>query len=69
LNEELDRSQFFVRLPEPRNALLAHVVVQMVCKAEDVGAPEPSARHKVGRAFEDYPDFLGKFPFLLFASH
>jgi hypothetical protein len=47
LREQPNRFQFFIGLPKPRYALLALVVLHVVCKAVDVGAPELFARHKM----------------------
>jgi len=43
--QQPNRFQFFIRLLEERNALLALVVLHVVRKAVDVGVPELLARH------------------------
>jgi hypothetical protein len=46
------------RLPEPRDALFAPVVLHVVREAVDIGVPELLARHQIRRAFDDDSDFL-----------
>jgi hypothetical protein len=38
--QQPNRFQFLIRLPEERNALLALVVLRVVCETVDVGVPE-----------------------------
>jgi len=53
----------------PRDALLALVVLHVVRKAVDVGVPELFARHQVWKAFEDGEHFVGQFVAAVLTGH
>jgi hypothetical protein len=57
--QQLHRLQFFVCLSKPRNALLALVILHVVCKSVDIGVSEFLAWLQIGRAFENDPHLLG----------
>jgi len=67
--QQFNRFQFLIGLLKPRNALLALVVLHVVCKAVDVGVVELFARHQIGRTFEEGNHFLWQFVGLFLAAY
>jgi len=68
-SKQLHRCQFLIRLPKPRNALLALALIQMLCESIDVGVSKFFTRFQVWGAIQNGKHFLWQFVAWVFATH
>jgi len=67
--QQSHRPQFLIRFHIKINALLALAFFQMFGEAEDVGASEFLAGHKVARTFENDSNFFRQLVASIFVGH